>query len=47
LIEAAKRGFDLGIRCELAALCLSETFENIGEVSGVNRLGLPCIASEA
>jgi hypothetical protein len=42
-----KRSFNLGIRCELAAFCLSETFQHVGKVRRVDRFGFNFIAHEA
>jgi hypothetical protein len=44
LIEAAKRGLDLSVGCELAAFGLRETFEYIRQVRRIDRLGLAFVS---
>jgi hypothetical protein len=47
LLEAAERGFDLGIGCELAALGLPKPFQHGGKMRGIDLLRLSLMAAES
>ena len=38
--ETAERSFDFGVGCKFAAPCLSQAFEDVGEMSRIDRFGL-------
>jgi hypothetical protein len=44
--RAAKCGFDLVIRCELAALGLSKAFQDCGKMGGINCFRLSLVTGQ-
>lgn len=47
LVEAAERGFDFCVGCELTAFGLGETFQHVGEMCRINFFGFAVVAGKA
>ena len=47
MLEATKRGFDLGIGCELAELGLRQSFQHSGKMRGIDLLWLSLVTAES